>query len=93
MTIQHEPRYREFIKASGVGDNDAVASSVESYVSYLRSVSRIVGVPISPALLNSEADVERIATQLLGTRADNTIRNYKSAMRRYVAMVREAGLL
>jgi hypothetical protein len=93
MTIQHEPRYREFIEAHGVGDNDAVASSVESYVSYLRSVSRLLDVPIAPSILNCEADVERIASQLDGQRADNTVRNYKSAMRQYVAMVRDARLL
>jgi hypothetical protein len=77
MAIQHEPRYRQFIESQGVGDNDVVASSVESYISYLNSVSRILGKPISPELLHCEDDVERIAAELQGRRADNTIRNYK----------------
>jgi hypothetical protein len=92
MSIQYEPQYRDFIGAKGVGENDVVASSVESYVSYLRSVSQILGVPISPELVNSEADVQRITAQLRGTRADNTINNYGSAMRQYVAMVKELAL-
>jgi hypothetical protein len=81
MTIQHEPRYREFIEKRGVGDNDSVASSVESYVSYLRSVSEVLGAAISPEILNCENDVKRIAAELQGSRAPKTIDNYKSAMR------------
>jgi hypothetical protein len=92
MTIQHEPRYREFIQFRGVGSNDVVAASVESYVSYLESVSRILGIPISPELLRGEDDVERIAERLRGLRAEKTINNYKSAMRQYFAMVEEGGL-
>jgi hypothetical protein len=88
MTIEHEARYREYIQERGVGSNDLAASSPDSYVSYLNSVSRLLGVTISPALLNCEEDVESIASKLLGNRADKTIGNYKSAMRQYVAMVR-----
>ena len=38
-------------------------------------------------VLNSDEDVLRIAQMLEGKRADATLRNYKSAMRQYVAMV------
>lgn len=93
MTIEHETRYREYIQEQGVGSNDLVASSPNSYVSYLRSVSQLLGETISPALLNCEENVEQIADRLKGNRAKNTIRNYKSAMRQYVAMVGEDRLL
>jgi len=68
----------------GVGKNDIAASSPDSYISYLNSVSRIIGKDISPNLLKSEKDASDIASQLYGKRADNTIRNYCSAMRQYV---------
>jgi hypothetical protein len=90
--IQHEPRYLEYIIRQGVGAKDQVASSPASYVSYLNSVSQLLAVDISPELLHSETDVERIIGQLQGERAPATIRNYASAMRQYVAMVLEAGL-
>lgn len=90
--IEHEARYLAFIQEQGVGDNDQVASSPRSYLSYLRSVALLLGVPISPELLHCEEDVENIASRLQGTRAKNTINNYKSAMRQYVAMVQQDGL-
>lgn len=85
--IVHEDRYLDFIASQGVGDNDVVASSQASYVSYLKSVSELLGVDISPSLLSSEADVVDVAERLKGARADKTIGNYCSAMRQYVAMV------
>jgi hypothetical protein len=92
ILIEHETRYRAYIQKHGVGDNDLVASSPNSYVSYLRSVSRLLGVPIAPELLHCEDGVESIASRLQGNRAKNTINNYKSAMRQYVAMVHHDGL-
>ncbi len=92
LLIEHETRYRAYIQEQGVGDKDLVASSPDSYVSYLRSVSRLLGAPISPELLHCENNVEEIANRLKGNRAQNTINNYKSAMRQYVAMVRHDGL-
>ena len=65
MLIEHETRYRAFIQEHGVGDNDLAASSPESYVSYLRSVARLLGVPISPELLRCENDVESISRRLV----------------------------
>jgi hypothetical protein len=90
--IVHEAAYYHWIQQRGVGVNDRVASSPKSYVSYLNSVSKLVGSDISPSLLSSEEDVLRIARFLDGKRADATVRNYKSAMRQYVAMV-EAGFV
>ena len=90
--IQHNDRYLEYIQQRGVGDNDRVASSPASYVSYLNSVSMLLGVDISPELLHSDDDIDSVVTRLQGAREASTIRNYASAMRQYVAMVRDAGL-
>lgn len=68
------------------------ASSVESYLSYLRSVSHHLEIEINPETLCSEADVQRLACELEGMRKPRTIGNYASAMRQYVAMVDELGL-
>ena len=85
--IQHEDLYIDFIGQRGVGSKDRVASSPASYVSYLRSVSRLLGSDITPEVLRSELDVRGIARRLDGKKAPKTIRNYNSAMRQYVAMV------
>ena len=69
LLIEHETRYRAYIQEQGVGDKDLVASSPDSYVSYLRSVSRLLGAPISPELLHCENNVEEIANRLKGNRA------------------------
>jgi hypothetical protein len=92
ILIVHEPRYFAYIQENGVGDNDQIASSPKSYVSYLHSVAKLLGVPISPELLHCEENVDEIASRLQGNRAKNTINNYKSAMRQYVAMVHDDGL-
>jgi hypothetical protein len=86
--IKHESSYRRWLQQQGVGARDNVASSPASYVSYLNSTSKLIGKPISTEILSSEADVERIARQIAGMRAPNTLRNYKSAMRQYVAMAK-----
>lgn len=87
--IQHQGDYLDFLEGRGVGSNDRVASSPASYISYLNSVSKCLGVDITPALLRTEKDVQEIARKIerQGTKAAATIRNYISAMRQYVAMV------
>jgi 5-methylcytosine-specific restriction endonuclease McrA len=90
--IQHEQRYLEYIRQRGVGARDQAGSTPASYVSYLNGVSRKLGADISPELLHSEEDIQRIATQLQGQYEPGTIRNDVSAMRQYVAMVIAAGL-
>lgn len=91
MPIQYQAEYIQFIVSRGVGANDRVASSVDSYISYLSSVSHHLGVDISPDTLNCEGDVQRLAHALEGVRRPRTIGNYVSAMRQYVAMVHELG--
>jgi hypothetical protein len=90
--ILHQDKYLDFIKKHGVGDNDRVASSTNSYLSYLRSVAKLTGNDISPELLKNNNDVNRIAGELKGKRAVATIRNYCSAMNRYVEMVNQFDL-
>ncbi len=92
MPIQYQAEYIQFIVGRGVGANDRVASSVDSYLSYLRSVSHHLSIAISPETLSSERDVQRLANELEGARRPRTIGNYVSAMRQYVAMVDELGL-
>ena len=87
--IINEYQYRQWIVDRGVGQNDRVASSPDSYISYLNSVSESIGEDISPSLLSSEADVDKIANRITD-KASNTIQNYKTAMRRYVEMVQSA---
>jgi hypothetical protein len=86
--IQFKQQYFEWIQIRGVGANDVIASSPDSYVSYLNTVSILIGKDISPDTLSSEEDIDRIGRLIEGQRAPKTINNFKSAMRQYVAMVR-----
>lgn len=90
--IVHMKQYHEWIQQRGVGLRDKIASSPDSYISYLNSVSELVAQDISPVILSTEEDVVAIARKLEGRKAPNTISNYKSAMRQYVAMVQSLGL-
>lgn len=90
--IVHEDLYLDFIEERGVGANDVVASSPKSYLSYLNSVSRLIDAEISPRTLRSEADILDILSSIDGKRRPSTIRNYRSAMKHYVAMVQARGL-
>lgn len=90
--ILHERDYFEYIQKQGVGDNDQVASSPKSYISYLNSVSRLIKKDITPNILRSEEHIKNILNQIRNERADNTIRNYGSAMRQYVNMVKAFNL-
>lgn len=73
---------------SSIGARDRVASSPGSYVSYLNSVSDLLGQNISPELVAEQEDVLYIFDQVQGQRAPNTIRNYGSALRQYAAIVK-----
>jgi hypothetical protein len=84
--IVNESQYRQWIIEHGVGQNDRVASSPDSYISYLNSVSKSLGEDISPSLLSSETDVDAIAARITG-KAVGTVQNYKTAMHHYVQMV------
>lgn len=90
--IVHRDMYYRWIQQQGVGLKDKVASSPDSYISYLNGVSKVLGVDISPSILSTEEDVTNIGRQIEGRKADGTIGNYKSAMRQYVAMVKACAL-
>lgn len=86
--IYFKKEYYNYIISKGVGNNDKVASSPDSYMSYLESVSELTANAISPNILNSYSDVDNIAASLYGKRAKATIDNYKTAMRHYVDMIK-----
>jgi uncharacterized protein YaaR (DUF327 family) len=85
--IVYKNEYYKWIESRGVGSRDVVASSPDSYISYLNSVSDLIRKDISPSILGSERDIERIADEISDQRSPKTINNYKSAMRQYVSMV------
>lgn len=87
MAIKFQQEYSRFIVDRGVGANDLVASSPDSYLSYLRSVSTHLSIDIDETTLCSEQDVQRLAAAIKGARAQSTILKYISAMRQYVAMI------
>ena len=89
MGIVLEKQYRHFLSDKGVGRNDKVADSVQSYISYLLSVSNKLKLEISPESLNSEQDIDQIRKKLDGKVSLGTLRNFTSAMRQYVSMVNE----
>ncbi len=87
-------KYEGYIKKKGVGSNDIVSDSIRSYTSYLNSVSKHLGISINPKALSTEHDVMIFAERLskTGKVSEKTIKNYKSAMNRYVQMVNDLGL-
>ena len=86
--IQYCEQYKEFIKERGVGSNDIAADSRKSYISYLNSVSRHLGIPINPETLGSIDDLENLSKKLKEKDlAPSTISKYKTAMRHYVCMI------
>jgi hypothetical protein len=87
--IQHQEKYVAYIKANGVGSNDKVADSCKSYISYLNSIQKHLGISISASTLSMEVDILNISEKLKKqtTLSDKTIKNYGSAMKQYVSLV------
>ena len=90
--IKYEIKYQSYIRAKGVGSNDRVGDSIKSYISYLNSVSRHLNITISPETLSSEIDIVNLSNKLKRKVSDKSIKNYGSAMRQYVSMVKSFGL-
>ena len=90
--IKHEDEYLDYIKSQGVGAKDIVADSAKSYRGYLNAVSGLLEIDISPETIHSKQDVEELAELLLEHRKRNTVRNYCSALNRYVEMVQKENL-
>ena len=87
--IQHEKQYLDFIKKQGVGKRDKIASSPLSYRSYLRTVSKYIGMGIGPAVLSTERDVESLAQRIISKVDPTTISKCRTAMRHYVMMIQK----
>ncbi|MAD96103.1 MAG: hypothetical protein CMB99_02140 [Flavobacteriaceae bacterium] len=85
--IKNEQKYLGWIEKNGVGKNDYVASSTKSYISYLNTVSKLIGEDISEKNLFDENCVNKIANKLNGLRSPKSISNYKSALKQYAKMV------
>ena len=90
--IEHQIKYQKYIKTKGVGSNDKVADSIKSYISYLNSVSKYLNITISPKTLSLEIDIVNLSNKLKGKVSDKSIKNYGSAMKQYVSMVKSLGL-
>jgi len=93
--IEQLNEFESYIISKGVGSNDRVSDSVKSYISYLNGVSRHLGININPRTLSLESDVIILAKHLSEGRkvSEKTIKNYKSAMKQYIQMVHDRGLL
>ena len=87
--IKNEANYFQWLEQNGVGKKDNVASSPKSYISYLNTVSQIIGEDISEKNLYSENCIFAMEEKLKDARSAKSISNYKSAMRQYVKMVQE----
>lgn len=88
--IKNENKYLEWIEKKGVGKNDNVASSTKSYISYLNTVSKLIGEDLSEKNLYNENCINQIANKLNGLRSQKSISNYKSALRQYVEMIKNS---
>lgn len=87
--IRYENEYKAFIRQQGVGKNDIVASSQDSYIGYLRVVSRLLGQDISPTLIQNKNVIDEIIQSLEGLREKKTLSNYKTALNQYLRFCQE----
>lgn len=87
--FEHQKKYEAFIREQGVGQNDKVADSCMSYVSYLNGVEKHANIRVNSKTLASENDIAGIVSKLHESHeiSDRTINKYVSAMRQYVNMV------
>jgi hypothetical protein len=81
--VSHEREFRSYTKD--------LASS-ERYVTFLHDITEESGLDITPQTLRSDEDIETFASRLSGRFAAKSIDNYRSVMRKYVAMVQDRAL-
>ena len=83
--IRYHDLYRDFLVALDELD----INSVGCYIGYLESTSLWLGRDITPKLIRNDGAVDKIREKLseMGIK-DSYIRNYRSAMRRYLEMAR-----
>ncbi|MDT0675117.1 hypothetical protein [Autumnicola musiva] len=87
--VKNETKYLQWLNDNGVGKRDNIASSPKSYISYLNTVSQIIGEDISEKNLYNENCISFLEEKMKGARSAKSISNYKSAMRQYVKMVQK----
>ncbi len=87
--IVFEKEYIEYITGKGVGQNDNVASSPKSYVSYLNGVSRLIEQDIAPDTISDSNAINEIIILIGGRREESTLANYKTALRHYLRFLRQ----
>ncbi len=85
--IMYKNEYRVYIAEQGVGKNDEVASSIDSYISYLNGLSRLLGQDITPNTAKNYDDINEMITELNGLKADSTLSKYKTAMKHYIDFI------
>lgn len=87
QTIEYEKEYLEYLRTHGVK-----GGSLSSYLSNLRSASRIGGFEVSPQKLHSEDCVRHMIERLKERMPHARLRNCTAAFRQYVSMVKDLGL-
>ena len=91
--IENEKEYLLWLENNTrVGNNDIVASSPKSYVSYLNSVAKRIESAITPSNLSTEEQLRSISNALQDLAPSANISRCKTAMSHYVDMVKANGL-
>jgi hypothetical protein len=90
MAIYLEQEYKEYLKLAGVGKNDKVADSIESYVDYLNCASKNLRIDIDFRTAGTSPKVKQMVYTLgyLLARKEidisaRTIDNIRSALNQY----------
>ncbi len=77
--MNNEDSFKDWLPHNGVHGN-----SIRSYVSYLASLEKALGVSVDKLLKPGlENALERINSRQIPGRPENTIRRYKTAVKKY----------
>ena len=63
--IRRRSVFKEWIRERGAGTRNQTGDSIQSYVTYLERVSRVLGMEVGPKTVRSRTDAERIAVRLV----------------------------
>lgn len=85
--ISHIELFKEYLASKRVGEKDQVASSIDSYVSYINSIANLLSIKISPSTLGDMHQFEDVFRRLTELKLKRTtLSNLRVAARHYVAM-------
>lgn len=85
--IFHLELFKKYLAEQKVGENDEVASSINSYVSYLNSIANRLSIKISPSTLGDMDQLKDVFTRLSELNLKSkTLGNLRVAARHYVQM-------